>query len=50
MRENYIVVPVYRQAFINALGPRIANPWEEVIGAIPQYSYIGPYEDIRLKQ
>ncbi len=50
MLENYIFVPVYRQAFINAQGPRIANPWEEIIGAIAQYSYIGPYEDIRLKQ
>ncbi len=48
--DNYIFVPVYRQAFINAKGPRIANDWREIFGAIPQYVYVGPYEDIRLKE
>ena len=48
--DNYIFVPIYRQAFINAMGPRIANPWDEIIGAIPQYVYPGPFEDIRLKE
>ena len=41
---------LYRQAFINAQGPRIANKWDEIIGAIPQYTYVGPYEEIRLKE
>ncbi|HEX2171508.1 MAG TPA: hypothetical protein VHL09_03570, partial [Dehalococcoidia bacterium] len=48
--DNFIFVPIYRQAFINVKGPRIANPWQEIIGAIPQYVYVGPYEDIRLKE
>ena len=48
--DNYIYVSVYRAAFINAQGPRIANKWDEIIGAIPQYVYVGPYEDVQLKE
>ena len=48
--DNYIFVPIYRQAFINAKGPRIANEWQEIFGAIPQYVYVGPYEDLRLNE
>jgi peptide/nickel transport system substrate-binding protein len=47
--DNYILVPIFRQAFINALGPRIANKAEDIEGAIPQYVYLGPYEDLELK-
>src|SRR5262249_22690989 len=46
--DNYYIIPILRQAFINLLGPRIANKPEEVEGAIPQYVYLGPYEDIQL--
>jgi hypothetical protein len=37
-----------RLATVNCLGPRIANKAEEIMGSIPQYVYIGPYEDILL--
>ena len=47
--DQYINVPTVRLAFINALGPRIANKTEEIMAVIPQYVYIGPYEDIQLK-
>ncbi|HEX2171794.1 MAG TPA: ABC transporter substrate-binding protein [Dehalococcoidia bacterium] len=48
--DNYIFVPVYRQAGIHALGPRIANP-DEVIAKLPQWGYpVGPYEDLKLKE
>ena len=50
MMDNHVFVSVWRQAFISAIGPRIANNPEEIWGAIPQYVYIGPYEDIRLKE
>ena len=50
MMDNYIFVNVWRQAFISAIGPRIANNPEEIWGAVPQYVYVGPYEDIRLKE
>jgi peptide/nickel transport system substrate-binding protein len=46
--DNYIMVPTVRLAFINALGPRIANKAEDIMAAIPQFVYIGPYEDIQL--
>ena len=48
--ENYIFVPVYRNLVPNVQGPRIANQWEEIWGAIPQHPTLGPYEDIRLKE
>jgi peptide/nickel transport system substrate-binding protein len=47
--DNYLIVPILRQAFTNVLGPRIANKAEDIEGSIPQYVYIGPYEDIELK-
>jgi hypothetical protein len=46
--DNYLLIPVLRQAFINCLGPRIANKAETIEGAIPQYVYLGPYEDVQL--
>ena len=47
--DNFLIVPIARQAFTNVLGPRIANKAEDIEGAIPQYVYLGPYEDIELK-
>jgi peptide/nickel transport system substrate-binding protein len=46
--DNFLMVPVLRQALIHALGPRIANQVEEIEGSIPQYVYTGPWEDVRL--
>ncbi len=48
--DNYIFTPISRNAFSNAKGPRIANKGTDIIGNIPQYSYVGPYEDILLKE
>ena len=47
--DNYLMVPILRQALIHGLGPRIANSVEEIEGSIPQYVYVGPYEDVKLK-
>jgi peptide/nickel transport system substrate-binding protein len=47
--DQYLIIPVLRQAFINCLGPRLANKADDIAGAIPQYVYLGPYEDIELK-
>jgi peptide/nickel transport system substrate-binding protein len=45
--EHYYVVPVYRLAFINAIGPRIAREkWQDVFSTAI-YAY--PWEDIKLK-
>ncbi|HEX2171312.1 MAG TPA: hypothetical protein VHL09_02560, partial [Dehalococcoidia bacterium] len=45
--DNNIFVPVYRLAFVNAQGLRMANPREEIIGSVPLYVYVGPYEDVK---
>ncbi|HEX2172151.1 MAG TPA: ABC transporter substrate-binding protein, partial [Dehalococcoidia bacterium] len=47
--DQHIFVPLYRQAFINALGPRIGGNKDEIMGSIPQYVYVGPWEDVTLK-
>ncbi len=48
--ENYLLLPLYRNAFITVFGPRIANKWQEIFMNIPQYAFLGPYEDVRMKE
>ncbi|HEX2172371.1 MAG TPA: hypothetical protein VHL09_07995, partial [Dehalococcoidia bacterium] len=48
--DNHIFVPLYRLANVSGQGPRIANNLDELFGAIPQWPYMGPYEDIRLNE
>jgi len=47
--DNFIMLPVARNVILNAAGPRLVNTPTDVIGAIPQYPFAGPYEDIQLK-
>ncbi len=48
--ENYYFVPVFRHAFVNAIGPRIAaQKWQDVFPTITT-GYCYPWEDIRLKE
>jgi ABC-type transport system substrate-binding protein len=48
--DEYYVIPLVRNVFIFAVGTRLANPrLEDVIGAIPQYNWIGPWEDVEVK-
>jgi ABC-type transport system substrate-binding protein len=47
--ENYYLVPVFRHAFVNAIGPRIAaKKWQDVFPTITT-GFAYPWEDIRLK-
>jgi peptide/nickel transport system substrate-binding protein len=47
--ENYYLVPIFRHAFLNAIGPRIdARKWQDVFPTITT-GYAYPWEDIRLK-
>jgi peptide/nickel transport system substrate-binding protein len=46
--DNYLMLPLARNVILNVAGPHIANP-TEVVGAIPQYPFTGPYEDVKLK-
>ena len=49
MLENYYFVPVFRHAFVNAIGPRIAaKKWQDVFPTITS-GYAYPWEDIQLK-
>lgn len=48
--ENLYIVPVFRHAFINGIGPRIAaKQWQDVFPTITS-GYAFPWEDIRLKE
>ena len=48
--EQYLMVPVCRNVAIWGFGPRLANARiEDVCGAVPQYNFLGPYEDIQIK-
>jgi ABC-type transport system substrate-binding protein len=47
--DNYYFVPVFRHAFVNAYGPRIAaQKWQDVFPTITS-GYAYPWEDIELK-
>jgi ABC-type transport system substrate-binding protein len=48
MLEEYYFVPVFRHAFVNAIGPRIAaTRWQDVFPTRTT-GYCYPWEDIRL--
>jgi peptide/nickel transport system substrate-binding protein len=50
MLENYYFVPVFRHAFVNAIGPRIAaKKWQDVFPTITS-GYAYPWEDIELTE
>lgn len=48
MLDEYYFVPVFRHAFVNAIGPRIAaKQWQDVFPTITS-GYAYPWEDIQL--
>ena len=47
--EKYLMIPVCRNVAIWGFGQRLANKLEDVTGSVPQYKYLGPYEDLQLK-
>ena len=48
--DQYLLIPLCRNVFTIAAGPRLDVPkLEEIIGAIPQYIWIGPWEDVKVK-
>jgi len=49
--EEYYFVPVFRHAFLNAIGPRLkAAKWEDVFPTALTTGYAYPWEDIELKE
>jgi peptide/nickel transport system substrate-binding protein len=48
--ENHYLVPVFRHAFVNAIGPNvIAQKWQDVFPTITT-GYAYPWEDIKVKE
>ena len=48
--ENYYFIPVFRHAFMNAIGPRIAaQRWQDVFPSFISTGYAYPWEEIKLK-
>src|SRR6266853_4697135 len=48
--ENYYFVPVFRHAFVNVIGPRIAAAkWQDIFPTMMTAGYPYPWEDIELK-
>jgi hypothetical protein len=47
--EQFIMIPVCRNVAIWGFGSRLANSrLEDVVGSVPQYNFLGPYEDMVL--
>jgi peptide/nickel transport system substrate-binding protein len=46
MQDKVLAIPLFEQAFIWGVGPRVA---EAGAGLIPGFSYSAPFEDLRLK-
>jgi peptide/nickel transport system substrate-binding protein len=47
--ENHYLVPVFRHAFVNAIGPKVAaKKWQDVFPTITT-GYAYPWEDIKVK-
>src|SRR5215471_3727161 len=47
VHERTVYAPLWQQAFLNGVGPRVK---ESGLGLIPTYPYSGPYEDLTLAQ
>jgi len=47
MREKVTAIPLFEQAFIWGVGPRVDEAGD---GKIPGFSYSAPFEDLRLKK
>jgi peptide/nickel transport system substrate-binding protein len=48
--ENHYLVPVFRHAFVNAIGPRVAaQKWQDVFPTITT-GYAYPWEDLKVKE
>jgi len=46
MKDKVMAIPLFEQAFIWGVGPRVAEPGA---GLIPGFSYSAPFEELRLK-
>ena len=48
--ENHYIVPVFRHAFVNGIGPKVvAQKWQDVFPTITT-GYAYPWEDLKVKE
>jgi ABC-type transport system substrate-binding protein len=47
MRDKVTAIPLFEQAFIWGVGPRVAQAGD---GKIPGFSYSAPFEELALKE
>ena len=47
IRDKVMAIPLFEQAFIWGVGPRVAEAGD---GRIPGFGYSAPFEDLRLKE
>ncbi len=48
--ENHYIIPVFRHAFVNAIGPKVvARKWQDVFPTITT-GYAYPWEDLKVKE
>jgi ABC-type transport system substrate-binding protein len=47
--DQYLMVPVCRSVIVTGFGPRVASKPEDISGVIPQYIFVGPMEDVQIK-
>jgi hypothetical protein len=49
VNDRYVFPYVYNLGLTMATGPRVLNTPEEIWFSIPQYVYVFPFEDIKVK-
>lgn len=47
LHDRVVFAPVWENAFIRGVGPRVEEP---ALNLIPYFPYSAPYEDVRLKR
>jgi peptide/nickel transport system substrate-binding protein len=47
--DQYWMIPCCRNITVWGFGPRVVSKLEDISGSIPQYGFLGPYEDIEVK-
>ncbi|HEV8642893.1 MAG TPA: hypothetical protein VGV13_17530 [Methylomirabilota bacterium] len=47
LHDRVVFAPIWENAFIRGVGPRVEEP---ALTLIPAFPYSAPYEDLRLKR
>jgi peptide/nickel transport system substrate-binding protein len=47
--DQYVMIPMVRNVAVWGFGSRVAGKLEDICGAISQFPFLGPFEDIQVK-